>query len=300
MSSDDLHSLHLRSFVLLASVAREGSFSASADALGLSQSVVSYAIDKLRQVFDDPLFVRVAGRTRPTQRCEELIALSGKALAEFESLRTSGRFDPATTTEQLVIACNYYERILFIPKVAAALAQAAPGLQLEIVDASGTGHEKLSNRDADLLIGPFRRETAAFYARTVSTDRYACLVDPAHPAAREPLTLERYLALDHIQVTYGGRWQSNYLTELARLGHSLRPAIRIPSPAGIEELVRGTRLVATLPQGLIARLGEGLQVVPCPFEVGLRIQLIWTAENHQSDLLKWAREVIASTIRRCL
>ena len=32
------------------------SFSAAADALGVNQSVVSYAVNRMRDVFDDPLF----------------------------------------------------------------------------------------------------------------------------------------------------------------------------------------------------------------------------------------------------
>lgn len=298
MSTDDeFHTLHLRSFTLLAAVAREGSFSAAADRLGLNQSVVSYGIDKLRQVFDDPLFVRIAGQTQPTARCEELIVLADKFIEDFQLLRTKGRFDPATTTERLVIACNYYERMLFVPRAIAALSRAAPGLQIEIIEASGIGHEKLLNRDADLLIGPFQRQNAAFYTRTVATDRFAYMIDPAHPEAGKALTLERYLALDHILVTYGGRWQSGYLTELAQLGHGIDPAIKIPSPAGIEELVRGTRLVATLPFALARKIGQGLYTSPGPFAANLQIQLIWTAVNHHSEMLKWARETIAASIR---
>lgn len=294
---DDLHALQLRSFMLLAAIAREGSFSAAADRLGLNQSVVSYGIEKLRQVYDDPLFVRIAGQTRPTERCEELIVLADKFIEDFQLLRTKGRFDPATTTERLVIACNYYERMLFVPRAVTALSRAAPGLQIEIIEASGIGHEKLLNREADLLIGPFRRENAAFYARTVATDRFAYMIDPAHPEAGKTLTLDRYLALDHILVTYGGRWQSGYLTELEQLGHSISPAIRIPSPAGIEELVRGTRLVATLPFALARKIGQGLHTSPGPFTADLRIQLIWTAVNHHSEMMKWARDMIATSLR---
>jgi DNA-binding transcriptional LysR family regulator len=295
MADDDLLSLDLRTFQLLAAVARTESFTRAAEALNVSQSVISYNVDKLRKVFEDPLFVRIGGKTLPTDRCRAIIAFSTDMLADFQRLRTSGGFDPATTVERLAIACNYYERMLIIPRIAAALAQAAPRMPVEIVDASGTGHEKLLNREADLLIGPFQRDDAAFYARTLATDSYACLLDPGHPDAQGPLTLDRYLALDHILVTYGGRWRSNFLTEIDRLGHTLNAAIRIPSPAGIEELVRGSLLVATLPTALAIKVGHRLRVIPCPVEVPLHVQLVWTAEKHHSDMLRWVRDVIAGT-----
>ncbi|MFZ3582874.1 LysR family transcriptional regulator [Loktanella sp. DJP18] len=298
MTQSDLLSLDLRTFHLLAAVARAESFTRAAEVLGVSQSVVSYNVDKLRQVFDDPLFVRIAGRTRPTDRCRAIIAFADTTIAEARRLRASGRFDPLTATDRVVIACNYYERMLIVPRVAAALTRAAPGMEVEIVDASGTGHEKLLNREADLLIGPFQRDDAAFYARTLTTDSYACLMDPDHPDADAALTLARYLSLDHILVTYGGRWRSNYLSELDRLGHALRPAIRIPSPAGIEELVRGSCLVATLPAALAAKVGLGLRVIPCPVAVTLPVQLVWTAEKHDSAMLKWVRDLIVDSFQR--
>ncbi len=297
MSQNNLFNLDLWAFELLITVTRERSFTRAAEALDVSQSVVSYGVDKLRHAFDDPLFVRVAGQTLPTDRCDMVIAFAERFLGEFQDLRAAGRFDPATTTERLVVACNYYERMLIVPRIAAALTRHAPYMQIEIVDASGNGHEKLLNREADLLIGPFQREDAVFYTRTLTTDNYACLLDPAHPDAGGPLTLERYLALDHILVTYGGRWKSNYVTALEKMGHNLRACIRIPSPAGIEELVRGSQRVATLPAALARKVGQRLRIIPCPVDVTLPLQLVWTAEKQHSEMLKWVRALVAQTFQ---
>ncbi|MEN3794707.1 LysR family transcriptional regulator [Fulvimarina sp. MAC3] len=296
MQQDDLLTLDLRAFQVLATVAQAESFTRAAEVLGISQSVVSYNVDKLRQVFDDPLFVRVGGRTRATDQCRAIIAFSDIMIADARRLRVAARFDPATATDRLVIACNYFERMLIVPRVATALTRAAPLMQIEIVDASGTGHEKLMNREADLLIGPFQREDAAFYARTLVTESYACLLDPAHPMADRPLSLDRYLEMEHILVTYGGRWRSSYLTELDRKGLSLRAAIQIPSPAGIEELVRGSHRVATLPTALARRIGGGLRIHPFPLAAELPVKLIWTVEQHHSAKSIWVRDVIARTI----
>lgn len=288
--------LDFRSFELLLAVNREQSFTEAADKLGVSQSVVSYGIDKLRQAFDDPLFVRVAGQTVPTERCEAIIAFAQTLFADLKQLQLSGRFDPATTTERIVIACNYYERVLLIPKITAALKRHAPLMQIEIIDASGTGHEKLLNRDATLLIGPFLRGDTGFYRRTLMTDSYVCMLDPSHPATAKPLTLDRYLALDHIGVTYGGHWKSAYVTELESRGHNIRPTIHIPSPAGIEELVSGSNLVATLPAALAQKLGKNLRLIPCPVPTELTVQLVWTAQSHHSEMMVCLRNLIAAAV----
>ena len=231
----DPRSLDFRGLELLCLVHQERSFGRAAEVLGVSQSVVSYAVAKLRDTFGDPLFLRVAGRTEPTGRCDEIVAWAHETLAAFDAVRTTAPFDPAAARGRLVIACNFYERALLIPPVVAMLRGAAPGLDLEIIDAAGTGHERLRAREADLLIGPYQRQDAGFYTRTLLTDGYVCLMDRDHPVARagaEP-SIETYLAFEHILITYGGAGPRPTSPRFERMGHRLDAAIRVPSPAGI-------------------------------------------------------------------
>ncbi|RPE71526.1 DNA-binding transcriptional LysR family regulator [Pacificibacter maritimus] len=292
----NLSNLDMRALEILLLVYKEKSFTRAADSLGVSQSVVSYNIDKVRKVVGDPLFVREAGVTLPTEKCVSLVTLSEEMLLRMEDLQSANTFDPTTTTDPLVIACNYYERLLLIPSIVATFRSLAPSMPIEIIDASGLGHEKLLNREADILIGPFNRTDTAFYARTLFTDNYVCMMDAANPAVQSELTLETYLKLDHIVVTYGGMWKSFYLTELERLGHQIRPMLRVPSPAGIEEIVSGSPLVATLPAGMGRKICGSLRLVPCPIQQSLPIRIVWTAQHHHSAKIKWVRDIIAETM----
>lgn len=292
----ELPNLDMRTFKILCTVYQQRSFTRAAEQLGLSQSVISYAIDKLRQIFDDPLFIREAGETTATERCESVVTYAENTLSDYQTLLTSGRFDPLTTTKRLVIACNYYERTLLMPKIVSLLQKRAPRLKIELVDASGQGHEKLLKREAELLIGPYQREDASLHSRPLFTDHYVCVLDPSHPAADWPMTLEQYLSFEHILITYGGRWTSKYIAELEARGHSLSPAIRLPSPAGTEEMVKGSQLVATLPERLAKRLSRGLRIVPFPVPVSISIQLVWASTTHRSEMSRWARGVVLEAL----
>lgn len=278
-----------RALVVLIRVYRLGSFTRAAEDLNMSQSVVSYTIDKLRGVFDDPLFVREARKLIATSRCEEVVAEAQELLARFTHLTTERGFDPKNSRETISIACNYYERALIIPHLVHAIRAEAPQMKIEITDASYLGHDKLLRMEADVLIGPFMQLGAAFYTRTLYEDPYVCVMDPAHPAAQAPLTLERYLSLEHIYITYGGRWKSRYMQFLEDEGHSLSIAIRTPSPAGIQNLIAGSDLIATVPDRLSRQLGDGLFVGPCPVTSPVAIQMVWTARTQDSDMHKWVR-----------
>lgn len=286
-----------RALTLLVEVHRTRSFTRTAETFGLNQSGVSYAIDKLRRVFDDTLFVREGAAIVPTERCEEVVTFAKGLLEGLDSLQDGAGFVPATSTLTFTIACNFYERVLLIPQIVRAIRSQAPLMEVEIIDAAGTGADKLLKSEADLLLGPFKRNDASFYTRVLYEDRYVCLLDPAHPAADRELSVEDYLALDHIHITYGGRWKSNYLLEIEAQNRTLDVALRVPSPAGIEHLVRRSGLVATIPMSLARQIGEGLAIRPCPFSAPLPIQMIWTARKHQSAAHKWLRDLVAGACR---
>ncbi|SDF89944.1 LysR family transcriptional regulator [Alloyangia pacifica] len=292
----DPQQLDFRSFHVLSVVHRERSFSRAAEVLGTSQSMVSYAIEKLRKVFDDPLFVREAGRTLPTPRCEEVVAYAVDLIAGFDTIRARPAFDPATAGDRVTIACNYYERSFMIPPIITNLRREAPRLQIEVVDASGQGHQRLLDGEADLLIGPYRRQDASFYERMVLTDRYACLMDSAHPAAGRTPTLQQYLDFEHIFITYGGRWVSPYVSEIEAAGHSLSVALRVPSPAGIDRLVAGSDLVATVPRRLAILQDPSLAIVDCPVVSTIEVKMVWSARTHQSAVMRWVRDLVSRTI----
>ena len=292
----DPQQLDFRSFHFLTVVHREQSFSRAAEVLGVSQSMVSYAIEKLRQVFGDPLFVREAGQTLATPRCEELVTYALDLLSNFEAVQTRPDFDPSTATAKITIACNYYERSFMIPAIIAGLRREAPLLQLEVVDASGGGHARVLDGEADLLIGPYRRKDASLYERMLLSDRYVCLMDAGHPAAATAPTLEDYLAFEHILITYGGRWVSPYIREIEEMGYRLTASLRVPSPAGIDRLVAGSTLVATIPRRLAMIQDPSLAILDCPVKAPVEVKMVWSARNHHSAVLKWVRDLVSRTV----
>jgi hypothetical protein len=60
--------------VVLDALLREGSATRAAKRLGRTQSAISHALPRLRDVFGDPLFVRVGPALRPTPRADALRA----------------------------------------------------------------------------------------------------------------------------------------------------------------------------------------------------------------------------------
>lgn len=299
----DLLSVDFAALDVLCRLHGNGSFTRTAEVLGVNQSAVSYTIAKLRRVFDDPLFVKQGGRQVPTPRCDALAAGAARLIEEYRALATPEVFDARSARAEVVIACNYYERLLLIPAIARRLHEVAPGIRLAVINASSDGPQRLLSDEADLLLGPLQEAASGVYSEALFEDRYTCLCDAAHPLAGGAPGVEAYLALDHILITYDGSWRSRYLQELEAAGHRLEVAMRVPSPAGVAQLVQGTRLVATVPARLAAHLGAGpggagqgrfACPVPAPFPLGLS----WTARTHANALHRWLRGQIARVVRQ--
>jgi len=72
--------------------------------LGLSQSAVSHALTRLRDLFEDPLFIRRPHGLEPTRRALEL-APRVDALIDLagETLEREGKFDAARSTRRFTL-----------------------------------------------------------------------------------------------------------------------------------------------------------------------------------------------------
>ncbi len=100
-SIDDAHvrRLDLGLLLVFEGLVRLRKMSAVAGELGLTQSAVSHAVGRLRDVFDDPLFVRSGPGVEPTARALEIALPIGRALDAVRSaVRSGGPSSPPPRT----------------------------------------------------------------------------------------------------------------------------------------------------------------------------------------------------------
>src|SRR5882672_1304506 len=71
------------------------SFSAAAERLNVNQSTISYTVERLRDAFQDPLFVRQGNGVTATERCAVLVDWARETIGQIEGLASPAEFDPA-------------------------------------------------------------------------------------------------------------------------------------------------------------------------------------------------------------
>ncbi|MEZ4251049.1 MAG: LysR family transcriptional regulator [Polyangiales bacterium] len=138
-----LASLDLNLLVALDALLQEGSVTRAARRLGLSQPATSHALARLRELFGDPLLVRVGRGLAPTPRAEALRAPLERVLADVRRLlRERPAFDPATSRRRFVLLCPDLLAPL-LPELLTVLEHDAPGVDLAVEQPRGDIHGPL-------------------------------------------------------------------------------------------------------------------------------------------------------------
>ena len=100
----DLRTLDLNLLKTLDALLDERSVTRAATRLALTQPAVSGMLNRLRDYFDDPLFIRAPHGIVPTTRAEELAAPVKRIPADIDLLLQPVAFDPRQATLTFTLA----------------------------------------------------------------------------------------------------------------------------------------------------------------------------------------------------
>src|SRR5690348_3663701 len=98
--------------------------------LGLSQSAVSHALTRLRDLFDDPLFTRRPHGLEPTRRALELGPRVDALIDQLGStLKRRSSFDPLHSERRFAISAPEFVTALIAPALVESVRKLAPRVQ---------------------------------------------------------------------------------------------------------------------------------------------------------------------------
>ncbi len=130
MAQIDLKALDLNLLVTLDALLRERHVTRAAQRLGRSQSTISHALGRLREIFEDPLLVPGRGGMVATARAQALEVPLGQALGQVRALfEVEADFEPATTRRTFVLECPDLLGLL-LPELLAWMSVQAPNARL--------------------------------------------------------------------------------------------------------------------------------------------------------------------------
>ena len=152
--------------------------------VGLSQPAMSRALARLREIFGDPLLVRIGGGLSPTPAAE---ALQPKVAAALEGLRGLFRppaIDPAGLKRTFRLAAADAQTILIAPRLVARLEREALGVDLAFSSIGRDILARMEQGEVDICLAVTGTPLPpGAPSEAVARDRLALVMRRGHPAA---------------------------------------------------------------------------------------------------------------------
>ena len=164
--------------------------------IGLSQSAMSGALTRLREVFGDELFVRSPAGMQPTPRADDLAGPVSAALRLMRDALGADRFDPAAASHTVTLAMSDYAAFVLLPPLLARLAVEAPGIDLRVRGIFGRDEALglLDDGEANLAVGFPVEASARILVEPLLQEGFACIARQGHPAFADGAGLETFAA----------------------------------------------------------------------------------------------------------
>lgn len=294
ITNKDLNQLHL--FQVLY---EECNVSRAAERLALSQPALSHRLARLRREFGDPLFVRASRGLTPTPHAHALAPQVQRLLAELETFYDAcdGR-DFLTKAERIHLYTTDYIEQLLLPALLPQIREQAPNLQIVTHNTRGRlPREELENGACDIAIaGFFEGLPETFYQQHIHDEDFVVLASRRNTKLSDGLSLDTYLACDHVVTTLTGDLDGLVDKALRTMGHSRHVVAGLSSFLAPPLLVAGSDLLLTCLRSVGERAcGQipDLTLHACPVSLR-RVEVIqtWHQRTHNDRLRSWLRQQI--------
>lgn len=293
--------LDLTDLKILDQLAATASLSRTGDRVHLSQPSVSLRLGRLRQHFQDPLFVRTSEGMQPTPKAYELIAAAREALSVFDGTRALDlAFEPSKSERVFRICITDVGQIVILPKLLNHLRVAAPQVRVEVSNPTEDLSRRLETGEVDLAMGLTLPMQKGMYQQALFDERFACMLRKDHPRIGKRLTPKQFLQEAYVSVN--AQWTGHRILEstLANHGAERQIALRVPAFLGLSQIVARTDLLAIIPlhPGQVFAETDYVKLLPVPLPLPTyRVKQYWHRRFHHEPGHKWFRDLVVKLFR---
>jgi len=279
------------------------SVTTAASNLHLTQPAVSKQLNRLRELLEDPLFVRTNEGMVPTPRAEALSGPIRQALHEVRNaIEQQLGFNPGTSDRTFRIFMNDAGQMALLPRVLALIVKEAPSVNIQTVQIPTLRMRSvgLESGDVDLAVGYFEEFDGSMHCQVLFEEHYVGMVRAGHPTIQDPLTFELFLKSPHLvyQPSGGGHGSQENFVDRAfwQAGVERRVAVRLAHAVGISAMVSHTDLLVIVPHKLAQACANlvDVTILDLPIEIPrFNIAQYWHDRFHTDPGSRWLRSVFA-------
>ncbi|MEO8112891.1 MAG: LysR family transcriptional regulator [Phenylobacterium sp.] len=283
--------------------------------LQLSQSAVSQALNRLRYVLQDELFLRGPAGMEPTSRALEMGPQVHAAINQLQLAVAPTDFAPATTERRFTMVAGPYSCAVLVPPVVGRMAVEAPQAELAIAEQAADLLERIDARRVDFMVGGVVAAPERFARETILTEALAWVVRAEHPlASATQVDLEALVSTPHVVVARGGpdlgaegaerrslvtraSWEDAGALEAALAAHRLtrRVGVTVPDTYSAIAVASRTDMAALIPRrlALLSAQSGRLKLIEPPYvSPTVEVNLMFLRARLAEPAIAWMRGLI--------
>lgn len=296
----NIRNFDLNLLLVLDALMDERNVTRAAQRLHLSQPAVSAALNRLRDAFGDPLFVRMQRGILPTPRAFELAHAAKVVLGQVENIIDVRPFEPSHSEAVFRIGANDYAQLAVVVPLIRRLAEAAPNIRLEIMPLGQNLGEQLERELVDLAITLFTEPPKGSHTAMLFRETYMCATRRDHSEIGNTLSLDQFCDLPQVVVPSADPQSADPVDEaLAAVGRKRRIMLKVPNFFILPRMLQNNNLIAVAPERLIRYFESTLRALPLPIDVpGFSMNLVWHERTQTSAAHAWMRAQILNFLNR--
>jgi DNA-binding transcriptional LysR family regulator len=281
---------------------RERSVTRAGEQVGLSQPAVSAALNRLRELLDDKLFVRQGNEMIPTPRALSIAPGIQDALESLEHLLATTRsFDPTKMVRNFTLMGADFFAMLFVPRLMTRLFNTSGGITLRFLDTARGDVEQLLNDDAiDMALERPLETPEWIESEPLFLSPFKIILAKDHPALAnirdsKVMPFEVMESVHWALRSSDGSLRGAIDDALEKLGRKRHVALAMPHFAPLVDCIANSHLAAAIPAQFAEAYAapKGLRLLDFPFESpALPINLYWHSRRTRDSAHAWLRSLV--------
>jgi DNA-binding transcriptional LysR family regulator len=288
-----LERLELKQLRVFQALLREQSASRAAGQLGLTQQAVSEQLKRLREIFNDRLFLRKTNGLVPTPYALALSAKVDEILISISNLPLPGVFEPGEVSATFVISATDYAQQIVLPPLLGILQREAPGLKVVVRDFEiDTLHPLMESNQINLAIAFPDFIPESYPSQYLFTDQHICLTASNSSISKHNASLADIARHPNIIASPSRPNLRGSLDEwFKNRGLERNVAISAPCFSVVPAYLEATDSVAFLPARAVRHsnlVQIELDELPVPFDV----IAAWHPRYNDDQLHQWVLSIL--------
>ena len=287
----------LNLFIAFDVIYTEKNLTKSGQVLGITQPAVSNALARLRDLFNDELFIRTSRGMIPTPVANQLIGDIRNALSLIQNtISVSEKFDPSTADMTFKISIGDTSEYRLLPLLIKELAEIAPKVKVETyLTARKDAPRELASGAIDFSIDPPLQSDQHLKHEKIYQEDYVMIVRKDHPILKKQnITIEDYLDLSHIHISNRKTGMGHVDMTLYKLGLTRDIYLRAQHFLVAPYIVEQSDMAITTTKGFA--VDRNLAWRELPFDIDpLVLHLYWHENNDNESSSKWMRDLMLKT-----